>query len=37
MIRETLDAGSTFAAVYATPSNGCRYQARLDDGRRRGQ
>jgi len=29
MIRETLDAGSTFAAVYATPGNGCRYQARL--------
>ncbi len=29
MIRETLEAGSTFAAVYATPGNGCRYQARL--------
>ncbi len=29
MIRETLDAGSAFAAVYATPGNGCRYQARL--------
>ncbi len=29
MIRETLDAGSTFAAVYATPGNGCRYQGRL--------
>ncbi len=29
MIRETLDAGSTFAAVYSTPGNGCRYQARL--------
>ena len=29
MIRETLDPGSTFAAVYATPGNGCRYQARL--------
>jgi hypothetical protein len=29
MIRETLDAGSTFAAVYATPVYGCRYQARL--------
>ncbi len=27
MIRETLDAGSAFAAVYATPGNGCRYQA----------
>ncbi len=30
MIRETLDAGSTFAAVYITPGNGCRYQARLE-------
>ncbi len=30
MIRETLDAGSTFAAVYSTPGNGCRYQARLE-------
>ncbi len=29
MIRETLDTGSTFAAVYATPGNGCRYQGRL--------
>ncbi|MCH5376817.1 MAG: DUF1349 domain-containing protein, partial [Planctomycetes bacterium] len=29
MIRETLDAGSAFAAVYATPGNGCRYQGRL--------
>jgi len=29
MIRETLEVGSTFAAVYATPGNGCRYQARL--------
>jgi hypothetical protein len=29
MIRETLDAGSTFAAVYSTPGNGCRYQGRL--------
>ncbi|MEJ2705859.1 MAG: hypothetical protein P8Z79_25755, partial [Sedimentisphaerales bacterium] len=28
MIRETLDAGSTFAAVYITPGNGCRFQAR---------
>ncbi len=30
MIRETLDAGSKFAAVYITPDNGCRFQARLD-------
>jgi len=37
MIRETLDAGSKFAAVYITPTNadgtatnGCRFQARLD-------
>jgi hypothetical protein len=30
MIRETLDAGSKFAAVYITPGNGCRYQARID-------
>jgi PA14 domain/Concanavalin A-like lectin/glucanases superfamily len=30
MIRETLDAGSRFAAVYITPGNGCRFQARLD-------
>jgi hypothetical protein len=30
MIRETLDAGSKFAAVYITPGNGCRFQARLD-------
>ena len=30
MIRETLDAGSKFAAVYITPGNGCRYQARVD-------
>ncbi|HNY80354.1 MAG TPA: discoidin domain-containing protein [Sedimentisphaerales bacterium] len=29
MIRETLEAGSPFAAVYATPDYGCRYQARL--------
>ncbi len=29
MIRETLEAGSRFAAVYSTPGNGCRYQARL--------
>jgi len=30
MIRETLDAGSKFAAVYITPENGCRFQARSD-------
>ncbi|NIO30466.1 MAG: hypothetical protein GTN75_01550, partial [Gemmatimonadetes bacterium] len=29
MIRESLDPTSTFAAVYATPGNGVRYQARL--------
>jgi hypothetical protein len=28
MIRETLDAGSKFAAVYITPGNGCRFQMR---------
>ena len=28
MIRETLDVGSKFAAVYITPDNGCRFQAR---------
>ena len=32
MIRETLDAGSKFAAVYITPGNGCRFQARTDTG-----
>jgi len=32
MIRETLEPGSKFAAVYITPGNGCRYQARLDTG-----
>ena len=39
MIRETLDAGSKFAAVYITPTtaagdatNGCRFQARTDTG-----
>jgi hypothetical protein len=32
MIRETLDAGSKFAAVYITPGNGCRFQARADTG-----
>jgi len=30
MIRESLDAGSKFAAVYITPGNGCRFQARTD-------
>jgi len=30
MIREILDAGSKFAAVYITPGNGCRFQARFD-------
>jgi len=30
MVRETLDAGSKFAAVYITPGNGCRFQARAD-------
>jgi hypothetical protein len=30
MIRETLDAGSKFAAVYITPGNGCRFQTRTD-------
>ncbi len=29
MIRESLDAGSKFAAVYITPGNGCRFHARL--------
>jgi hypothetical protein len=32
MIRETLDPGSRFAGVYATPGNGVRYQARLLNG-----
>ena len=32
MIRETLDTGSKFAAVYITPGNGCRFQARGDTG-----
>ena len=32
MIRETLDVGSKFAAVYITPGNGCRFQARGDTG-----
>ena len=30
MIRETLEPGSKFAAVYVTPGNGCRLQARTD-------
>ena len=30
MIRETLDAGSKFAAVYITPGMGCRFQVRRD-------
>jgi hypothetical protein len=30
MVRETLDAGSKFAAVYITPGMGCRFQARRD-------
>jgi hypothetical protein len=30
MIRETLDAGSKFAAVYMTPGMGCRFQTRRD-------
>ncbi|MBN1804046.1 MAG: hypothetical protein JW837_02225 [Sedimentisphaerales bacterium] len=32
MIRQSLDPGSKFAAVYITPGNGCRYQARLTPG-----
>ncbi|MHC4533945.1 MAG: galactose-binding domain-containing protein [Planctomycetota bacterium] len=32
MIRQTLDPGSKFAAVYITPGNGCRFQARLTPG-----
>ncbi|MBN2314312.1 MAG: hypothetical protein JXM79_10305 [Sedimentisphaerales bacterium] len=28
MIRETLEAGSKFAAIFITPENGCRFQAR---------
>jgi hypothetical protein len=32
MIRQSLDSGSKFAAVYITPSNGCRFQARLTPG-----
>ena len=30
MIRETLDVGSKFAAVYITSENGCRFQARTN-------
>jgi hypothetical protein len=30
MIRETLEAGSKFAAVYVTPGQGCRFQDRTD-------
>jgi hypothetical protein len=30
MIRETLQAGSKFAAVYITPGSGCRFQGRTD-------
>jgi len=30
MFRDTLGAGSKFAAVYITPDNGCRFQARVD-------
>ncbi|MHC4309672.1 MAG: PA14 domain-containing protein [Planctomycetota bacterium] len=30
MIRESLDAGSKFAAVYITPGMGCRFQVRRD-------
>ncbi len=29
MIRETLESGSKFAAVFITPGNGCRFQARM--------
>ncbi|MHC4520101.1 MAG: hypothetical protein ACYTAS_16035, partial [Planctomycetota bacterium] len=32
MIRQTLDADSPFAAVYITPGNGCRFQARTASG-----
>jgi hypothetical protein len=30
MIRETLEPGSKFAAVYITPGNGCRFHGRID-------
>jgi hypothetical protein len=32
MFRDTLEPGSKFAAVYITPGNGCRFQARGDTG-----
>jgi len=32
MIRQTLEPGSAFAAVYLTPGSGCRYQGRLTTG-----
>jgi len=32
MIRETLEPGSRFAAVYITPGNGCRFQLRSSTG-----
>ncbi|MFZ2146712.1 MAG: LamG-like jellyroll fold domain-containing protein [Sedimentisphaerales bacterium] len=32
MVRQTLDPSSKFAAVYITPGNGCRFQARLTPG-----
>jgi len=32
MIRESVDPGARFAAVYATPGNGVRYQARVLNG-----
>jgi hypothetical protein len=32
MVRETLEPGSKFAAVYITPGNGCRFQARPTTG-----
>jgi hypothetical protein len=32
MIRETLEPNSTFAAVYITPGNGCRFQGRFITG-----
>ena len=30
MFRDTLEPGSKFTAVYITPGNGCRFQARVD-------
>jgi hypothetical protein len=32
MIRQTLETGSKFAALYITPGNGCRFQGRLTPG-----